>query len=228
MQVGCSIQSSIDEPTFKIVNNTVLKLFSPKINNQLNSTIAIKELFHNFGGAFRVDSADKIYNQNHFVITLTGQVARFAHITKDAYAIVACHEMGHILGSSPRQTKSIKLWSSVEGQADYWATNKCMWKYIANTQSNQTFSERKLCQEAFESTPQKIMGCNRIITAIESMVQYFNSLNHQTSMIALNKKDTSTVSKTLETYPSLQCRIDTLKAGALDQDKPKCWYFNQQ
>jgi hypothetical protein len=50
-------------------------------------------------------------------------------IDSDSYALVACHEVGHHLGGLPVFVSSPV---SVEGQADYFSSLKCMRRYLEN------------------------------------------------------------------------------------------------
>ena len=192
--------SEIHKIAFENVNSSIFRTHAPIISNTLSGHLLIMELWQNFGGAFRVDSAHKPLGQNKFIITLTGDIPQNQHIDKDAYAIVACHEMGHVLGGAPLQSKGLSKWSSVEGQADYFATNQCMWRYVRDVPSPhkvQDFDKKivDLCEESYQDQP----------------VHYL-------------KKDSIQVNNTLERYPSNQCRIDTMMAGVLNQARPACWF----
>lgn len=56
-------------------------------------------------------------------IEMFGGLARHPFMTKEAFAIVAVHEIGHHLGGFPFYTGEVM---SCEGQADYYATRKGM------------------------------------------------------------------------------------------------------
>jgi hypothetical protein len=63
-------------------------------------------------------------------VAMFGGLARHATITKDAMALVVCHEIGHHLGGAPKTAGFLGLnrWASNEGQADYYANLKCLRK----------------------------------------------------------------------------------------------------
>ena len=80
-------------------------------------------------------------------VAMFGGLARHATITKDAMALVVCHELGHHIGGAPKkgaaagtgggwwggQTSGSAIsWASNEGQADYFATLKCLRKTWIN------------------------------------------------------------------------------------------------
>jgi hypothetical protein len=61
---------------------------------------------------------------NIWNVDMFGGLARTSGMTKWAYGLVGCHELGHHLGGQPKQD-----WASVEGMTkrhDYWATYDCM------------------------------------------------------------------------------------------------------
>ncbi len=68
-------------------------------------------------------------DDDNLIIMMTGGLARHPMMTKDAFLLIVCHEIGHFLGGAPKQLRgntSLRSWSSVEGQADYFATTKCL------------------------------------------------------------------------------------------------------
>src|SRR5690606_31922377 len=60
---------------------------------------------------------------NSWIITMYGGFARHPAISYDAFAAVACHELGHHLAGVPKYNGT---WASAEGQADYYSTLKCL------------------------------------------------------------------------------------------------------
>ena len=61
-------------------------------------------------------------------INMYGGLARHATITEDGFALVLCHETGHLLGGAPKVAGFMNKWASNEGQADYFANLKCLRK----------------------------------------------------------------------------------------------------
>lgn len=217
------------ESEFNHVNHLIVSIHAPLVYNHLNSKIRLIEVFDGFGGAFKVDSALKPVGESSFVVTLTGAVPQSAPMNMDGYAIVACHELGHILGGTPKQTSALAQWSSVEGQADYYATNQCMWHYVKNLQSSDVihdFDKESVarCDEVFGDDINKMLGCLRITSGILAMVDYFNQTISKDNNISLTSHDETKVTKTLQKYPSPQCRVDTWLAGLYNQPRPRCWF----
>jgi hypothetical protein len=145
----------------------------------------------------------------------------------EGYAITACHEIGHSLGGNPKQTRQLAAWSSVEGQADYYATNQCMWRFIdiySEHPLKLDDSTKRLCEQSYGHDVLKLKGCFRIIYGITSMQDYFNNTSSKNNPVSIFKKDYSSVNKTLEKFGSNQCRIDTMMAGLFNMQRPTCWF----
>ena len=67
-------------------------------------------------------------------IAMFGGLARHETITGDAFALVACHELGHHIGGAPKKSSWYggSMWASNEGQSDYWGAMKCLKRYMEN------------------------------------------------------------------------------------------------
>lgn len=221
--------SEVSLQDFTSVNGALIKTHQPLVQKQWKSTIDLKEYYDEYGGAFKVDSARKPLGESRFVITLTGKTAQIDRMNLDGYAIVACHELGHVLGGFPYQKNALDSWSSVEGQADWYATNQCMWAYvkIVNASTLMRDFDRDLiarCDQAFHGDLEKIMGCLRIISGVQAMADYFNRSLPVDKKVSLFAQDPRVVEKTLQRYPSDQCRVDTYMAGLFSGPRPRCWF----
>jgi hypothetical protein len=221
--------TSVNETDFKNVNEIVLNIYTPIIAEKLNSSVELKEYYYNFGGAFSRDSVRKLIGEPRFVLTLTGNIPNFASMNIAGYALVACHELGHIMGGEPRQRTALDLWSSVEGQADYFATNTCMWRYVKTLPLPELIKDLDdktidRCYEKFGSEIDRAHDCLKILAGIDAMAKYFNSNAKNKTNVSINNQDLSSVDRTMQKYPSLQCRVDTWMAGMFDEPRPRCWY----
>lgn len=219
--VSFSGLSEIKESDFNDINQAILNIYRP-ILAENGEKVELKELFQGFGGAFKVDSTLKYWGENLIIITLTGAVPKNPAINVEGYAIVACHEMGHILGGEPRQKSKLSKWSSVEGQADYFATSLCMWQ-LMKAMPKDGVSIEPLCAAQFNGA-KKVADCSRILSGIKALVSYFNASQTTAKSISIDQKDLSKVSYTLQKYPSPQCRVDTWMAGLLGKERPSCWF----
>lgn len=144
--------------------------------------------------------------ENSFQLMIFGGTTRLKEMTREGYAAIVCHEIGHIIGGLPQQTISGAEWSSSEGQSDFFAASVCLPRYF------------------------KSLGVaeNNIGARVEKAG--FDMLN------ALKKFDTNskdkTLSKTLKplpaaketlinTYPSIQCRYENFRNPT---KRPVCWF----
>lgn len=149
-------------------------------------------------------------------VHMFGGLARHNLVTKDAFMLVICHELGHHLGGFPKSSD----WATNEGGADYFATLKCareMWKDEANM-NFRTFLEvpeivRTSCQKGF-SKPEEIGLCARASMAGKALGDTLSDLGKGPAT-DFSTPDTSVVSRTNNEHPKAQCRTDTYFAGAV-------------
>lgn len=134
--------------------------------------------------------------------------------SEDTFALVLCHESGHLFGGKPFSDDHNRL--SLEGQADYWAAGVCFEKVLPElSPRDPSRGALKFCQE------DKI--CARSVDAFLALTAHFadnRSLPHP----ALTSKDETIVTTMLLTHPSPQCRLDTMVAGLKKLLRPLCWF----
>ena len=123
-----------------------------------------------------------------------GGLARFHSMTPKGFALVLCHEVGHHLGGSPRFNHNSD-WASVEGEADYYATNDCM---------------RHVDPASIDAASQTL---GNVLADLGN--------EHRPK---LSTPDLRVVPITYEDHPKAQCRFDTYMAGDKDKDRPRCWF----
>lgn len=179
-------------------------------------------------------TSDWFEDENHLTISIN--FAGYKGIDLDAFTLSICHEMGHFFGSLPIKNKSILILDRelptstlFEGQADYYATLKCLrrvWKDSDNLQIIQTRENFKvpyeLCKSVFPDTSSAAL-CTRSILAAQKDAEFIvawekRARKNETIVIPkLEHKDTHVVSRTtsLAVHPNSQCRLDTYVAGAL-------------
>lgn len=155
-------------------------------------------------------------------ISMFGGLARHETITEDAFALVACHEIGHHIGGAPKK-KSYwsSSWASNEGQADYWGNMKCFRKYAA-LENNVVLMDgvevdpiaEEACKESF-SYAEDIAICKRAANAGLSLGNLFKALRKLKTPLKYDTPDTQVVTKTNDSHPAPQCRLDTYFQGAL-------------
>ncbi len=125
--------------------------------------------------------------------------------------------MGHHLGGSPRKLRgntSLIDWASAEGQADYFATAKCMRKIISKDDTNLESIPASFLDKS-NTICNKDLVCNRILYASYIAAKVFASLNNSQFNLDILNRDPSIVYTTNLKHARPQCRLDTFIAGAI-------------
>lgn len=162
-------------------------------------------------------------------LTFHGGLARMSTMTTEALLVIACHEVGHLLGGAPRlnwQTlPAIGFAPSAEGQSDYFATLKCLRK-VLRSEDNENFLRAKdipseVALECSELENPEL--CKRSALASFDLSQIFAQLKGES--ISFSTPDPYRVSRTILSYAGTQCRLDTFFQGSLcsvseDEDLP--------
>lgn len=166
--------------------------------------------------AFAIQNAS-----NEYRIYVTGGIVKSKGMTKNSLALILCHELGHHLGGAPH-THLYNGWPSAEGQADYWATSKCLKNYygeIANEEVDITTNiPEKLITDCNKIYPdfKEMKICVRSLIASLEFANFINFLPTTKVQIKLDSPDPKVVKGTnINDYPKAQCRFDTLYQGAL-------------
>lgn len=149
-------------------------------------------------------------------VNMYGGLARRAEVTKDGFALVLCHEIGHHLGGFP-QTSG---WAANEGQSDYFATLSCareLWKddVAENAKAADEIPDfpKQQCDSRWENEADRNI-CYRSMLGGFSLANLLNQLGSG-GAIDWDTKDPSEVSRTDNAHPDAQCRLDTYMAGAV-------------
>lgn len=153
-------------------------------------------------------------------IRVMGGLARSEWSTEDSLAAVVCHEFGHHFGGySPDY--GTPLWdigwgSATEGAADYFASTKCLRQYFEDQDNIEYLKNisvppflNQKCQEHWGNTEEAAI-CIRSSLAGRQLLKVWT--NHEYSF---DTPDPKIINKSLHTYPSNQCRLDTFFHGAL-------------
>ena len=157
-------------------------------------------------------------------VAMFGGLARHETITEDGFALVVCHEIGHHIGGAPKKAGwGMSTWASNEGQADYWATLKCLRKVFLNDDNAAVVRSltvpaelRKACRKEFSKRVDENI-CIRAGMAGMSVSRLFQALRNATVAPNFATPDPAVVSRTNDNHPAYQCRLDTYFQGALCQ-----------
>lgn len=150
-------------------------------------------------------------------VNMYGGLARRPEITRDGFATVLCHEIGHHLAGFPFRIAT--MWGATEGQSDYHASLACtrlLWE--DQLEENATYRNtvdalaKDKCDERFDSEAEQNL-CYRQMMAGFSTASLLAALGKDT--ISFETKDPKEVKRTDGNHPAAQCRLDTYVAAAL-------------
>lgn len=147
-------------------------------------------------------------------------------MNNDGLLFTLCHEVNHILGGEP--VYSPGYWPSVEGQADYMATNTCLRLLMGSDDNRSIISRMKIpkevaaaCDVVYSESEESAL-CQRSAMAGWTFAEYYRQYKLKPGefhrvypVISFVKKDPLKVTETNRSYTSPQCRFDTALAGAL-------------
>jgi len=138
-------------------------------------------------------------------LMVLGGTARIKGMNQESYAALICHELGHILGGPPYQDFKGAKWSSLEGQADYFAASICLPRYFSFLGIDPSRIDKEVESAGWHM--------------FKSMMPYSTSTRDQ----ALQRKKVKlpAVKRTEQSYPDLQCRYETFRDPS---KRPSCWF----
>ena len=206
----------ITEEQFNAVIDIYEELYTPIVKEQGGNL----EIVRNWS-----DGTVNAYAQqigSTWKVSMFGGLARHETITPDGFALVVCHEIGHHIGGAPRKVSPWSSpWASNEGQADYFATLKCLrraWQHENNEAivraMNVPAALTKACS-AQHLWNRDYYVCVRGGMAGQSVSKLFQALRNQTTEPKFDTPDTTVVTRTNDNHPATQCRMDTYFQGAL-------------
>lgn len=162
-------------------------------------------------------------------VSMFGGLARHETITQDGMSLVVCHEVGHHIGGAPKKGGAgddwwgggAANWATNEGQADYFATLKCLRKAFLNDNNISIVSAMNVpaavtqnCQKANKGNAEDTALCVRMSMAGKSVSDLFSVLGNLPAT-KFETPDTKVVTKTDDNHPKAQCRLDTYYQGSL-------------
>lgn len=231
--------SSVSEESFKLIPEKILALHQ-KIIKQEKLVISIDtDWVRPYFTAWARKDADR-----KFTLSFWGGLARIPGMNDEGHAFVACHELGHILGGAPKIKINEFLWSSSEGQSDFFASAICMKGFLKlkHQQKRLTVPDDipeivyTLCRTTYEKE-EDFLICLNTQKATKAFSLVLEHLSQYTKTLDVTVPSPHVVKETIHnSYPEQQCRIDTIFQGSLCQEKhypcdnmtgsrPLCWYL---
>ena len=222
-------QGGINEETFNRVIDKVEKIYAPivkkagatlKMNRDWKNSI-VNAYAHREGG--RLPNGDG----TTWAVNMFGGLARFSIMNEDTYTLVVCHELGHHLGGFPKLNE---FWPALDGQADYYASMKCMRRVFENDDnigivSKMNIPERvkKNCSVQFKSEKEIALCERNTMAGFTSAMVLWKMSNAGTfphfgagggQKPSLDKPDMSQTKETQMGHPYPQCRLDIYVSGS--------------
>ena len=241
--------NSVTEADFIRILSILKKIYSPVIKAKSGYDLVVVSDWQD--GTVNAYATREVESWNIFV---PGGIARAKGMTRDSFALIVCHELGHHLGGAPR-TFLYNGWPSAEGQADYWATSKCLKRYYEELSYEEISIDATIPHKAVTDCSathknfKDIKVCIRTQLASIAFGQFLNELPTTKHKVSIETPDTREVKGTnTNDYPRPQCRLDTVYQGALctvpssmltsDEDakighcndetklgtRPRCWF----
>lgn len=155
-------------------------------------------------------------------VSMFGGLARHETITEDGMALVVCHELGHHIGGAPRKVSPWSSpWASNEGQADYFATLKCLRRVWMSENNEEIISQMEVPKTLSDACGRGHLWnadyaiCVRGGMAGMSVSRLFQALRNASVAPKFDTPDPKVVTRTDDNHPEYQCRLDTYFQGAL-------------
>ncbi len=166
-------------------------------------------------------------------INMYGGLARREEVVPDSFALVLCHELGHAYGGEPYLRDYSKI--AAEGQADYYGARHCLERifqeFPADPVNEQVLTDSmiEMCQQRIadmqgEAREEEQAFCERALVAGYGLGKLLAVIKDE-DIPSYETPDQYVTPHTMLSYPkTVQCRLDTYRAGALKEDRPLCWY----
>jgi hypothetical protein len=202
----------ISEEVFNEVISEAEAVFKPLIQAEHGAVLTIQRRWADGTvNAFASQPSDTDWQ-----VAMFGGLARRAEVTRDGFALVVCHELGHHLGGYPFTQE----WAADEGQSDYYATQACarlLWKdeleKNAESRASVDSAAKEMCDSQWLNVNDQNL-CYRTAMGGKSLGTLLAALGGQAEP-QFNTPDPRQVSRTNHAHPAGQCRLDTYTAGAL-------------
>lgn len=214
--VNAAVRSNVTEKDFNDVIDRVSRIYSPQVTAK-GATLKVNRLWSD-----GTVNASAQQSGSEWIVNMYGGLARHQAITKDAFTLVMCHELGHHIGGAPKKKMLwFKMWASNEGQADYFGAMKCL-RFFMEEDNNQqvvkglnvpAFVKTK-CTENFSDAEENAI-CQRSAMAGLSLGNLFKDLKKLDKDLQFDTPDPARVTQTDHNHPAPQCRLDTYFAGSL-------------
>jgi len=201
--------TTIDQAQFNAVIDEAEAVYGP-IFTAFGSKLKVNRLWTD-----STVNASASQSGSTWTVNMYGGLARRPEVTRDGFALVLCHEIGHHLGGYP----FVSAWAADEGQSDYFATLACgrlLWS--GQDIENESFAAdldaipKAMCDKTWTTAEDKNL-CYRMMAGGKSLADLLSALGG--TKASWSTPDNSAVKTTNHAHPAGQCRLDTYTAGAV-------------
>lgn len=167
--------------------------------------------------------------KNKIQITLWGGYLRAPGNNKSILALTLCHELGHLVGGYPKQTVDVEENASAEAVSDFFAAKDCLDLFY---QSHPEYAPAEVPSDV-QSFCQGDKACELTVESGRQTFLYLQKWSYVPYTPVQIFAPTETVTEfSPNTYPSFQCRLETVKVGARcaaqenrsSCQPPPCWW----
>lgn len=214
ISVNDKASNGMTEARFNEIISKVEAVYTPVVKTKGGKLVVEKKWKDDTVNAYAQRSGST------WMVTMFGGLARHELVTDDGFMLVVCHELGHHIGGAPKKSNMGSAWASNEGQADYFGAMKCGRRVLEKEDNIAIVSkmiidvEVKTKCEAVYKNEGEIALCERVAMAGKSLAMLLGDLGGS-SKVAFNTPDKSVVTKTVDSHPAAQCRLDTYFSGIL-------------
>jgi hypothetical protein len=237
---------NVTEQDFEDVLEAIREIYTPIFEN-FGATLSVE-------GDYSDDTVNAYANQDgkNWQVRFFGGLAKHPYMTKEGFAMVACHEIGHHIGGYPFY-QGQKM--SNEGNSDYFAAISCARKMFDPASpiwfiGNGLWKNKKPNPQPQPSTCSSLFlidkqVCQMTLDAGLSLGKVLADLNKE-KLPSYSTPDKTIVKKTADSHPKAQCRLDSYLAGTMCpneewsdskiprnsvemkavscDNRPKCWF----
>ena len=204
------LQSNITEEEFNEAIDKAEAIYKPIIEDSFGKKLVFSRRWSDNTVNASASQFFGTWNVNMY-----GGLARRPEVTLDGFTLVVCHEIGHHLAGYPFSSS----WAANEGQSDYFATLSCareLWR--DELQVNASFRDivpaypKALCDKVWALEADQDL-CYRSMMGGKSLADLLSALRN--NEVSFETPSQEKVSRTNNSHPAGQCRLDTYMAGAL-------------
>ncbi|WP_413291210.1 hypothetical protein [Bdellovibrio sp. HCB337] len=173
-------------------------------------------------------SANARYKPEGLVIAVWGGFLRAPGLTPAILAYTFCHELGHLVGGEPKQTNERGENVSTEGVSDLFAALRCTDRFLQEYPAYQPSTSKDVAQAC-----EGHKSCELSLQAGFESFRFLQKWGYESyEPVVLNFVSPEATEFIPNTYPSNQCRMETVLQGAVclkngkisDCTPPPCWW----